>query len=145
MRWDTTEFSGSWAAEPGGSPGGGPGAEGRAHLFFGGEPGITRLFGASMGAEASWLLPAALIGLIAGLWFTRRTSRTAGVRAGLLLWGGWLLVTGAVFSFMDGIIHPYYTVALAPAVAALVGIQRVELWRGRQFWGRGSSWRPCRR
>lgn len=123
---------------PGGGPGvpGGPGGSGApagANLFFGGDPGITRLFGASMGAEASWLLPAALIGLVAGLWFTRRTARTAGVRASLLLWGGWLLVTGAVFSFMDGTIHPYYTVALAPAIAALVGITVVELWRGRVF------------
>ena len=117
----------------GGGLGGGPG--GGANLFFGGDPGLTRLFGASMGTEASWLLPAAVIGLVAGLWFTRRTARTAFVRAGLLLWGGWLVVTGAVFSFMDGIIHPYYTVALAPAVAALVGICTVELWRGRRFRG----------
>ena len=116
-----------------GGPGGGPG--GGANLFFGGDPGLTRLFGASMGTEASWLLPAAVIGLVAGLWFTRRTARTAFVRAGLLLWGGWLVVTGAVFSFMDGIIHPYYTVALAPAVAALVGISTAELWRGRRFRG----------
>ena len=115
---------------PGGGPGGGPKG---ANLFFGGEPGIGRLFGSSMGVEASWLLPAALIGLAAGIWFTRRTARTGSVRAGLLLWGGWLLVTGAVFSFMDGTVHPYYTVALAPAVAALVGISAVELWRGRAF------------
>jgi 4-amino-4-deoxy-L-arabinose transferase-like glycosyltransferase len=115
-----------------GGPGGFGGPRG-ANLFFGGEAGIGRLFGPSMGAEASWLLPAALIGLAAGIWFTRRTARTASVRAGLLLWGGWLLVTGAVFSFMDGIVHPYYTVALAPAVAALVGISTVELWRGKQF------------
>lgn len=113
---------------PGGVPGG-PG--GGANLFFGGDPGIGRLFGASMGAEASWLLPAALIGLVAGLWFTRRTGRTGAVRASLLLWGGWLLVSGLVFSFMDGIIHPYYTVALAPGIAALVGITVVELWCGR--------------
>ncbi len=86
-----------------------------------------------MGVEASWLLPAALIGLAAGIWFTRRTARTGTVRAGLLLWGGWLLVTGAVFSFMDGTVHPYYTVALAPAIAALVGISVAELWRGREF------------
>jgi len=114
----------------GGAPSGGPGG---ANLFFGGEPGIGRLFGQSMGVEASWLLPAALIGLAAGIWFTRRTARTGSVRAGLLLWGGWLLVTGAVFSFMDGIVHPYYTVALAPAIAALVGISVTELWQGREF------------
>jgi 4-amino-4-deoxy-L-arabinose transferase-like glycosyltransferase len=78
-------------------------------------------------------LPAALIGLAAGIWFTRRTTRTGSVRAGLLLWGGWLLVTGAVFSFMDGTVHPYYTVALAPAIAALVGISVRELWQGREF------------
>lgn len=116
---------------PGGGPGDGPGRG--ANLFFGGEPGIGRLFGHSMGVEASWLLPAALIALAAGIWFTRRAARTDSVRASLLLWGGWLLVTGAVFSFMDGIVHPYYTVALVPAVAALVGIASAEAWRGRGF------------
>ncbi len=119
---------------PGG--GGGPsGGGGPGGLFFGGDPGIGRLFGASMGAEISWLLPAALIGLAAGLWFTRHTPRTDRVRAGLLLWGGWLVVTGAVFSFMSGIVHPYYTVALAPAIAALVAISVRELWRGKDFLG----------
>jgi 4-amino-4-deoxy-L-arabinose transferase-like glycosyltransferase len=123
------------AGGEGGPGGGGPGGGGTggANLFFGGQSGIGRLFGQSMGVEASWLLPAALIGLAAGIWFTRRTARTGTVRAGLLLWGGWLLVTGAVFSFMDGTVHPYYTVALAPAIAALVGISVCELWQGREF------------
>lgn len=111
---------------PGAKPGGGS-------PMFGGGPGITRMFGASMGTEISWLLPAALIGLIAMLWLIRSAPRTSRLRAGLLLWGGWLLVTALVFSYMQGIMHPYYTVALAPAVAAVVAISTRELWRGRQF------------
>ncbi|MCU1642429.1 MAG: putative glycosyltransferase [Nocardia sp.] len=115
-----------------GNGGGGGGGGGGGNTGFGGSTGITRLFGDSMGTEISWLLPAALIGLVGGLWFTRRTPRTGRSRAALLLWGGWLLVTGVVFSYMQGTIHPYYTVALAPAIAALIGLSVVELWRGRQ-------------
>jgi 4-amino-4-deoxy-L-arabinose transferase-like glycosyltransferase len=114
-----------------GSSGGGGGMGGNGNIGFGGETGIGRLFGASMGPEISWLLPAALIGLVAGLWFMRRAPRTDRTRAALIVWGGWTLVTGAVFSFMSGITHPYYTVALAPSIAALVGIAGHGLWRGR--------------
>jgi 4-amino-4-deoxy-L-arabinose transferase-like glycosyltransferase len=116
----------------GAMPGGGPGGGGNAG--FGGTAGITRMFESSFGGEVSWLLPAALILLVAGLWFTRREARASATRAALLLWGGWLIVTAGIFSFMGGIVHPYYAVALAPAVAALVGIGSVELWRGRSFW-----------
>ncbi|MGW6931484.1 ArnT family glycosyltransferase [Lentzea sp. NPDC054927] len=116
----------------GGGPGGGNGGMGgNGNIGFGGETGIGRLFGASMGPEISWLLPAALIGLVAGLWFSRRAPRTDRTRAALVVWGGWTLVSGVVFSFMSGITHPYYTVALAPGIAALVGVSGRELWRGR--------------
>ncbi|MEI4872785.1 hypothetical protein Q8G47_29090, partial [Klebsiella pneumoniae] len=57
-----------------------------------------------------------------------RTDRT---RAALVMWGLWVLGNGVVFSFMSGITHPYYTVAAAPGVAALVAIAGRELWRGR--------------
>jgi len=90
-----------------------------------------------MGTQISWLLPAALVLLGAGLWITWRSARTDRTRAALVFWGGWLLLTGAVFSFAAGIIHPYYTVALAPAIAALVGIGSVMLWQRRsQLWVR---------
>ncbi|MFE3260295.1 ArnT family glycosyltransferase [Nocardia sp. NPDC059091] len=94
---------------------------------FSGANGITRLFNSAMGAEISWLLPAALIGLVTGLWLTRRAPRTDRTRAAFILWGGWLLVTGLTFSYMSGIVHPYYTVALAPAIGALVALSVREL------------------
>ncbi len=96
-----------------------------------GPTGITRLFGGEMGTQISWLLPAALfflVVLLVGMW---RAPRTDGKRAAVLLWGSWLLVTGVVFSFAQGIIHPYYTVALAPAIGALVGIGVVWTWARR--------------
>jgi 4-amino-4-deoxy-L-arabinose transferase-like glycosyltransferase len=110
----------------------GPGGGGGGGANFSGQPGVLRLFNDLMGGQASWLLPAALLALLVGLWSTRRAPRTDHTRAALLLWGGWLVVSGLVFSLASGIIHPYYTVALAPAIAALVAIGARELWRGRQ-------------
>ena len=98
---------------------------------FGGATGILRLFHSEFGGQISWLLPAALISLGAMLWVSRRTVRTDRTRAAALLWGGWVLVTGVVFSYMNGIIHPYYMVALAPGIAALVGIGAMALWQTR--------------
>ncbi|MHA6628851.1 ArnT family glycosyltransferase [Pseudonocardia sichuanensis] len=99
---------------------------------FGSEPGILRMFDSQIGAMAGWLLPAALALLLAGLWLTRRAPRTDAARASLLLWGGWTVVTALVFSLAQGIFHSYYTVALAPGVAALVGIGGALLWRQRR-------------
>jgi len=96
-----------------------------------GPTGLLRLFSSDMGGQISWLLPAALVFFVALLWFTRRARRTDQRWAAVLMWGGWLFVTGAVFSLAQGIIHPYYNVALAPAIAALAGIGAVSLWRRR--------------
>ena len=82
-----------------------------------------------MGGQISWLLPAALIGLVGLLAVAGRAGRTDRTRAAAILFGGWLLVTGAVLSYASGIIHTYYTIELAPAIAALVGIATVVLWR----------------
>ncbi|TRW76972.1 glycosyltransferase family 39 protein [Mycolicibacterium sp. 018/SC-01/001] len=93
--------------------------------------GITRMFTAESGAQISWLLPAALILLLVGVVATWRRPRTDHQRAQYLVWGGWLIGTAAVFSFMSGLFHDYYTVALAPAVAAVVGIGAADLWLRR--------------
>jgi len=96
-----------------------------------GTPGLFRLFGAELGGQAAWLLPAALAALVVGLVYTARRPRTDRLRAGIAVWGGWLVGTGLVFSFMQGTFHSYYTVALAPAIAALVGIGTGLLWERR--------------
>jgi len=112
-------------------PGGGPDGPGGAPMF--GTAGITRMFSTASATQISWLLPAALLLLAAGLVLCGRTARTDLTRASYLAWGGWLLVTGLVFSFMSGIFHDYYTVALAPGVAAVAGIGSVHLWRHREI------------
>jgi 4-amino-4-deoxy-L-arabinose transferase-like glycosyltransferase len=99
-----------------------------------GPTGWTRMFNSSFGTQASWLIPAALVLLATVLFMTFRAPRRDRTRAALLLWGGWLLATMAVFSFAQGIIHPYYTVALAPAIGAVVGVGAVHLWRKRDRW-----------
>lgn len=109
-----------------GGGGGGANAVGRW-----GPTGITRLFNTQFGGEISWLLPAAVVLLGAGLVVTLRRPRTDRTRAALVLWGGWLVVTAAVISLAHGIIHPYYAVALAPAVAAVVGIGATTMWSMR--------------
>ena len=107
------------------------GGTGGSGSGFSGATGPFRLFNDLMGGQASWLLPASLLALVAGLVWRGRARRTDRVRAALVLWGGWLLVTGAVFSFSSGVIHTYYTVALAPAVAALVGMGGGLFWQNR--------------
>ncbi|MFE9020111.1 ArnT family glycosyltransferase [Streptomyces sp. NPDC007808] len=87
-----------------------------------GETGWDRLFGSGIGGQVSWLIPAALILLAAGLVATRKARRTSVTRASFLVWGGALLTTMLVFSYMQGIFHEYYTVALAPYIAPLVGM-----------------------
>jgi len=87
-----------------------------------------RLFG-SAGDQFGWLLPAAVVGVVAGLVLRRRWPRTDPVRAALVLWGGWALPTAFVLSFMQGTWHSYYTVELAPAVAALTALGATLLWR----------------
>jgi 4-amino-4-deoxy-L-arabinose transferase-like glycosyltransferase len=103
-----------------------------------GATGWDRIFLPAFGSQISWLIPGSLILMAVTIWITRRAPRTDRTRAAVILWGGWLLVTGLLLSYAKGIIHPYYTVALAPAIGAVVAVSAVTLWRRRETWlGRG--------
>jgi 4-amino-4-deoxy-L-arabinose transferase-like glycosyltransferase len=119
----------------------------RNPITFGGATGPLRLFEARLADQGAWMLPFALVGLLAfgllilsglpamrplGMPFGVRQRGYAGIGAGegarrdprlavLIVLGGWLLVETAILSFSKGIVHPYYISALAPGVAAMVG------------------------
>jgi 4-amino-4-deoxy-L-arabinose transferase-like glycosyltransferase len=112
-----------------GSVGGGVGNAG-----WGGATGLQRLFGGEFGSQISWLMPAALLSTVVLIVAAGKAPRTNKTRAFALLWGGWLVVTGLVFSYMQGIIHPYYMIALAPAFGAVIGGAMSILWRRRAEW-----------
>ncbi|GAA1289602.1 ArnT family glycosyltransferase [Streptomyces javensis] len=123
--------------ETGSVGGGGPGGGGGGGRW--GDTGIDRLFHSDMGGQIAWLLPAAFLLLAAGIWLTWRARRTDTRRAAFLVWGGALLMTFATFSFMSGIFHQYYNIALAPYIAALVGMGAALLWERRSEGGRAGA------
>jgi 4-amino-4-deoxy-L-arabinose transferase-like glycosyltransferase len=99
------------------------------HNSFGSQAGPVRLFTGEVGFEISWALPAAifLVGFAIYLWV--RSALSQDEKAALIIWTSWVVVSGVVFTCMDGMMHAYYTVALAPAIGALVGLGAVWAWR----------------
>ena len=104
-----------------------------------GETGLFRLWTSDFGDQITWLAPIAFAALFLGpakkgqVYFGRfylgkrehevDPDTVARIRrAQIVIFGAWLIVTWLVFSFMAGIFHAYYTVALSPAIAVLVAI-----------------------
>jgi 4-amino-4-deoxy-L-arabinose transferase-like glycosyltransferase len=79
-----------------------------------------RLLRGGLGRDTGWLLPAAVAVAAWGIASRRRQPRGDPLRACFMLWGGWLLTFFAVFS-MTTTLWPYYTAALSPAAAAIIG------------------------
>ncbi|WP_445152454.1 ArnT family glycosyltransferase [Baekduia sp. Peel2402] len=102
-----------------GGPGGGMGGGGGGGVF-GGDTGITRLVDASLGGQAGWLIGMAIVGglAIAVLTRLRRTDPRTGW---IIAAGGAFATCAVVFSYAQGIFHPYYVSMLAPFTAVLVG------------------------
>ncbi len=130
---------------------GGPGRNGNGGgMFNTGNPGLTRLFDEPLGGQIVWLLPMALLGMLALAWQPLRSAdpqgRSDSVVAernkrerrqrfrdnpemqSLVLWGTWLL-TMAVFFSVATFFHQYYLTTFAPAICALFGIGVVVMWR----------------
>jgi 4-amino-4-deoxy-L-arabinose transferase-like glycosyltransferase len=108
-----------------GNGGGGGGGGGG----FSGSAGLGRLFNDILGGQISWLIPFAGIALVGGLVLCGRAPRIDPTRAALVLWGGWLLLHYLTFATAEGTMHPYYTTAVAPGIAALCGGGGVMLFR----------------
>jgi 4-amino-4-deoxy-L-arabinose transferase-like glycosyltransferase len=90
-------------------------------------PGPARLLEDELGRDTGWLLPAAALIAVAGLVGLRRKPRADPLRACFILWGCWLLTLWVTFSVTTEL-NTYYTAALAPAAAAIVGAGVAAAW-----------------
>src|SRR4051794_10575875 len=120
-----------------------------------GPQGILRLIDTQLGGQIGWLVPLAVVGLLAAAWYLRPRRRRfwrfaasasgAGPlrrrRASLALWGTWFATMAGFFS-VAGFYHRYYLTMLAPGVAALVGLGIAVLWRlwQRRGWAGLLGW-----
>ncbi|WP_419154385.1 glycosyltransferase family 39 protein [Weissella bombi] len=108
-----------------GKPNGKMGQGGGNSAFAIGTAGPFRLFQSDLGSQIGWYLPLAILGLIAGLFgFRRKESKWYNIsdeQQDVILWAGWFVPVYGFFS-VAGFFHPYYTIMLAPAIAALTAI-----------------------
>ncbi|CAK8054010.1 PMT family glycosyltransferase ArnT/Agl22 [Eupransor demetentiae] len=123
----------------GGRPGGmmngkkGKGGMGGAGGAFAiGNAGPFRLFQDDLGSQIGWFLPLSIIGMFAGYFVFRKRGnkwyQVSDEQSEVLLWAGWLVPIYGFFS-VAGFFHPYYTIMLAPAIAALTAIGVVAVKR----------------
>jgi 4-amino-4-deoxy-L-arabinose transferase-like glycosyltransferase len=94
--------------------------------------GWSRLLSGAYGRDTGWLIPAALAALLACLIATWGRPRQDLLRAGGLLFGGWLVVFFVSFS-ASSTVNAYYCAALSPALAALLGIGVALAWERREL------------
>jgi 4-amino-4-deoxy-L-arabinose transferase-like glycosyltransferase len=110
----------------------GHGGRGGGHGGWGGgQTGLARLFTGEFGLEVSFLLPAAIVALIAVLVLRGRAPRTDLVRAGVILFGAWTVVDGLLLAEMKQAGHPYYSLSMVPGIVGVVALGLTEAWRHR--------------
>lgn len=131
------EGGGGFRQDNGGEGGfqGAPGSMGGGNGMFdgGGSPSVLRMFNTTLGGQDSWLLPFGLFAILALLLGMRKSAGADGetrrkLLRNVLLWGGSVVTMVGYFSVAQ-FFHPYYVSAMAPFLAALVGIGLTELWK----------------
>ncbi|KRO15483.1 ArnT family glycosyltransferase [Lacticaseibacillus saniviri] len=128
--------------KPSGKMGGGMG--GGNNAFSIGTAGPLRILQSDLGPQISWLLPAALIGIISAYAYfydrKRKWYQTNRQQQHIWYWVAWLVPVAGFFS-VAGFFHPYYTIMLAPPIAALVGIGLVTMFKQfKQQLTRWTAW-----
>jgi 4-amino-4-deoxy-L-arabinose transferase-like glycosyltransferase len=111
----------------------GPGPLGGLFMAFGGDRGVGRMFNAGMGDQVMWWFPMAVFGVIAALVGRERWRSRDPLIGAAVMWGLWTLTSMSVFSFTKGVLHPYYVVEFAPAIAALAAIGAVRAWQAQDW------------
>ncbi len=90
-----------------------------------------RLLRGPLGHDDAWLLLPALVAAVWLFALQRRRPRTDPLRAEVILWFAWLVLTFGFFS-ASVYVNSYYTAALIPAVAALCGMGFAAAWHQRR-------------
>lgn len=100
--------------------------------LVGSEAGLARLLNANYGQEIAWLLFAVLFAAIVLAAGWKALPSTPGARATAFLAVSWFVATYLMLSFMGNQMHTYYTSALAPALALVLGVAVDFFARNRQ-------------
>jgi len=126
---------------PGGpGPGFGPMPPPGEITGHGGRPGLFRLANREMAGHITWFLPYVAVGLVAVVLLSRPLSLKSPLAHSLILWSVWFATYAVLFSVPPTHIHPYYLTMLAPAIACLVGISTVYLWKACPPYGGKGAW-----
>lgn len=121
---------------PGGPPGMGRG--GPMAFFHGGPIGPWRLIWPSMAGLAFWLCPFAFLGM--PRWSTIKQPKLEQSEPVHALLAGWFVMWALVLCLSSGIMHPYYSIMIAPPIAALAAIAFDRILKEGFPQGRRGKW-----
>ena len=108
-----------------------------SRLFLREPVGPLRLADGHLAGQCGWLLPLAVFGAMLGAVRYRIRKPLGPESLGILLWLGWAVTYGIVYSYAGGVIHLYYLSTMAPPLAALAAIGTALLWDRylQRYWG----------